>query len=90
MYRYLVKLNGERVAAELALSLSVIIIIISGIFKVVQIEDAPFEFRRQIYRAKSWGISLLSSENRVILALSVPSQYTRVTDRRQTDKISWQ
>jgi len=37
------------------------------------------------YHAKSWGITLLQCENRVILTSVVLSQYTRVTDRRQAD-----
>ena len=40
----------------------------------------PFEFCRQTYRAKSLGIGILFSENCVILASVVLSQYTRVTD----------
>ena len=44
---------------------------------------APFEMtllelRRQIYRAKSWDILLLWSENRAILPSTVSSQYIRV------------
>ena len=50
----------------------------------------PLKYRCQFYPAKSWDISLLWRENRMILASTILSQYTHVTDRRPTDNISWQ
>ena len=43
----------------------------------------PFEFRRQTYHAKSCDVSLLFSENHVILSSVVLSQFIRVTDDTQ-------
>jgi len=44
----------------------------------------PFEFRRQIYHAIFYDITLLLCENRVILTTDVLLQYTRITEERQT------
>jgi len=45
----------------------------------------PSECRSQTWQAKSQGIGLHFSENCTILASAILSQYTRVTDERQTD-----
>jgi len=45
----------------------------------------PFKFRHQTWQPKSWGAGIHFGKNRIILSLAVLSQYTCVTDRRQTD-----
>jgi len=48
----------------------------------------PFEFRTQIYRVRRWDILLLLSENHVVLAVAVLSQYTHLED--EVDNILWE
>jgi len=53
------------------------------------IKRMSFKFRLETYHTKSWNISLHSTDNGVILASAILSQYTRVTDRQTTVELCY-